>query len=59
MEEKKRAKLGVYPSHEFKKIIDSEAENEGRSVSNYVLNILKNHINQKKQNEKVEEVVKP
>lgn len=42
-------KMGVYPTPEFKKIIEAEAEKEGRSVSNYILNVLTNHVNQIKE----------
>lgn len=55
---KKVDKIGVYPSSKFKKVIEAEAKKEGRSVSNYVVNILTKHINQKKKNKEVEKAKK-
>lgn len=56
MVKKKIDKMGVYPTEEFKKIVEAEAKKEGRSVSNYILNILNNHIDQLNDCLKVKEI---
>jgi len=47
--ENKKGRITVNVTDKEKEIIDNEARKEGRTTSNYVLNIIINHI---KNNEK-------
>ena len=44
MENKYPLKIGVYPSAKLKKDIEKLAKADGRSVNNYVLKLLKDHL---------------
>lgn len=39
--------MSIYPDKKLKKLIEKKAVEEGRTISNYILYVLKKHLNYK------------